>query len=143
MKHNLIFKIIAVLVLVGAVIGLGIFSYRAGMSQGLALDPQQFEGGRFPTVPDMAYGHPRIGFFGLLVPLFLMLMAFSAIRALVWGGTRHWHHMHGYRGMHPGAGYGYCERGVPPIFDEWHRRAHDQGPDADKKSPGAEENTPE
>ena len=142
MKRNIIFKIVAAVVLIGVVIGLGVFAYRAGITQGLSMDAQQFEGGRFPAAPYMGYHHPGFGFGGFLLPLFLMLLAFSAIRALVWSGPRRWHHMHGYRGMHPGAGYGHCERGVPPMFDEWHRRAHEQEK-ADAKPSTDSENKPE
>jgi hypothetical protein len=135
MKRNIIFKIVAALVLVGAVLALGAFAFRAGVAQGLAMDPQQLEGGRFPAVPYMHYGRPVFGFGGFLIPLFLILLAFSAIRALVWSGPRRWHYMHGHWGTPHMAGYGSCDRGVPPMFAEWHRRAHAQESGAEAKTP--------
>lgn len=143
MKRNTIFRIIAALVLIAAIVGLGAFAYRAGMSQGMAIDPQQFESGRFPTAPYMAYGYRGFHPGGFLVPFFLMLLVFGAIRSLLWGGPRRWRHMHGYPGMYRGAGFANCERGLPPMFEEWHRRAHEQGSEAGKESPITDEASPE
>jgi hypothetical protein len=147
MKRNTIFKIIAAVVLIGAIVGLGAFAYRAGMSQGIAsgmeFDPQQFEGGKFPMTPHMGYGYRGFHPGGFLIPFFLILLVFGAIRSLFWRGPRRWHHMHGPRGMYKGAGYGCWEAGVPPMFDEWHRQAHAQGSEANPESPDTEEAIPE
>lgn len=143
MKRNTIFKIIAAVVLIAAVIGLGVFAYNTRMSQGMPFDPQQFEDGNFPMAPHMAYGNRGFHPGGFLAPLLLMLLVFGAIRSLFWGSRRRWHHMHGFRAMHKGAGYGTCEEGVPPMFDEWHRRAHEQDAEADPKSPDTDESTAE
>jgi hypothetical protein len=45
-----------------------------------------------------------------------------------------------FRGHH--FGHGHCRRGVPPMFEYWHQRAHAQeqaaAPEADKAKPAAE-----
>jgi hypothetical protein len=143
MKRNTIFKIIAAIVLIGAIVGVGAFAYRAGMSQSLAIDPQQFEDGTFPMAPRMGYGSRGYNPGGFLIPLFMGLLVFGAIRTLFWGGPRRWHHMHGYRGMYTGTRYDNCEQGLPPMFDEWHRRAHEQEAKTDPKSPESDESTAE
>jgi len=57
------------------------------------------------------------GFF----PFFFVLLCFFLVRRAFWGGPRRgWHH---YRD------------GVPPRFEEWHRRAHER--DAQPPAPGA------
>jgi len=144
MKRNTIIKIIAAVVLIGAIVGVGAFAYRAGMASGIEFDPQQFEDGTYPIVPRMGMGYGYRGFHpcGFLIPLFLFLLVFGTIRTLFWGRPRHWHHMYGYRGMHRGTGYGYCQDNVPPIFDEWHRRAHEQGSKVDPESPDTGEAVP-
>jgi len=142
MKRNTIFKIIAAVLLIGVIVGVGAFAYRAGMSQNLAIDPQQFDGGKFPMAPHMVYGHRGFHPGGFLIPFFLILLVFGAIRTLFWGRPRRWHHMHAYRAM-KGAGYGNCDRGLPPMFDEWHRRAHEQESEVDPKSPDTDESTAE
>ncbi len=107
--------VLAGLVLAGLV---GAAAYNFGFSQGIA---QQLPAG----TPVVAYPWPYRpwGFgFGFLIPL---LFGFLILRALFWGfgWRRHWHGAGAYygRGCHPGAG-----GGVPPAFDEWHRRAHER-----------------
>lgn len=99
---------IAVLVIVGAA-AIGIGAYNAGVAQGIA------ESGRIIAAPPAGtpyvYVWPRpwgFGFFPFF-PLFFLLLFFFVIRGLLWRGP--------WRG-----GWGY--RGVPPAFEEWHRRAH-------------------
>ena len=52
------------------------------------------------------------GLAGCLFPLLFFFLIFIALRGLFW--HRHWgrHHDH-------------WEKGVPPMFEEWHRRAHE------------------
>ena len=103
---------IAVLVIVGAA-AIGIGAYNAGVAQGIA------ESGRVIAAPPAGtpyvYVWPRpwgFGFFPFF-PLFFLLLFFFVIRGLLWRGP--------WRG-----GWGY--RGVPPAFEEWHRRAHGEQP---------------
>ena len=93
--------IAALAVLVGSAIGIG--AYNAGVAHAVA------DGGR-----QVHWGH---GFFPIF-PLFFFFFFFVLMRGLWWGGR--WG-----RGWGPGWGYGYRYRdGVPPAFEEWHRRAH-------------------
>ena len=103
-----------------AVIGIVLLSaiaavaaYNVGFSHGVA---QQLvtQGGQLPAVL-YPYGWYRPWGFGFGFPiLFFVLLWFLVARALFW--RRRWHHGYGY----PGWG------GVPPAFDEWHRRAHER-----------------
>ncbi len=72
---------------------------------------------------------PFFGFgcIGLLIPLFLLFLAFGAFRRLMWGPRWGWHHMRYGRWMGDEG-----EAGLPPMFAEWHRRAHGDAP-TDKK----------
>ena len=121
------------LVLTGAVIGIGALVFRAGVSQGIAVGAQ-LSAGEPALSPYPAYllatGRPWIGMggfgcFGVLMVLFLLFLIFGAVRALFWRGPWGGHPMHhAMWGTPPGSGTGDRARGVPPIFDEWHRRAH-------------------
>jgi len=89
----------------------GIVAYNAGVAHGLAVTPPS--AGTPMPYPWHPYGwyHP-FGFFPLF-PLFFLFGFFLLARLLFWGGYR--------RGWQRGGWYG----GVPPGFDEWHRRAHE------------------
>jgi hypothetical protein len=60
------------------------------------------------------------GFFGFLFPLAFLFLAFAALRFLF--GRRRW----GWRRGWVGHEYGPGGTGVPPMFEEWHRRAHER-----------------
>ena len=90
-----------------------IVAYNVGFSHGLT---QQLvaQGGQVPALL-YPYGWYRPWGFGFGLPiLFFILFWFVLARTLFWG--RRWHHGYGYPGW----------RGVPPVFDEWHRRAHER-----------------
>ena len=99
---------LAVLLLLGVV---GVYTYNLGIAHGLA------EGGRIAAAPGqgapiVVWPHPwHFGYFPLF-PLVFFLFWFLVLRAFLWrrGGC--------YRG------YGHDR--VPPFFDEWHRRVHEQ-----------------
>ena len=98
--------IAALVVLVGSAIGIG--AYNAGVAHAVAADGGQ-------------HVHWGRGFFPIF-PLFFFFFFFVLMRGLWWGGR--WG-----RGWGPGWGYGYRYRdGVPPAFEEWHRRAHANEP---------------
>jgi hypothetical protein len=124
MFRHIVFRIIAGIVLLAAIAGLGIFAYQAGVAHGVAANIQ------IPAAHGMPYGHymwfPSFGIFGLLIPLFLLFLAFGALRRLIWGPRWGMRHM-GHGPMGPGS----WREGVQPMFTEWHRRAHEQT--ADKK----------
>ena len=113
--------LMAVLV-IGVATAIGIGSYNAGVAHGIA------ESGRAIVTPPAAgapypYGWHRpwgVGFFPIF-PFFAVFFFFFVLRGL-WGGGR-------WGGWGPGWGYGHRYRdGVPPAFDEWHRRAHGEPP---------------
>jgi hypothetical protein len=133
MKH-IVVRIVAGLVLVGAIAGIALFAYNAGGSAAMSAPTASGEAGAQPYMFH-GYGMPfwrPFGFFGfgllgLLVPLFLLFLAFGAFRRLMWGPRWGWgHHGHGPRpwGMHG--------EGLPPMFAEWHKRAH-EAPETDKQ----------
>jgi hypothetical protein len=90
--------VIGVLFLAGAA-AIGIGAYNAGVAQGLA------ESGRLIAAPPA--GAPYV-----YVSLLFLFLFFFVVRGMLWRG--HWHG--GWR-------YGGYD-GVPPMFEEWHRRAH-------------------
>ncbi len=129
MFKHIVFRILAAIVLLAAIAGIAGFAFNAGMMRGAALNLQVPAGGQ--TVPNYGYGQPFMypmpffgfGFLGLLLPLFLIFLAFGAARRMLWGprfGWRHMQHM-----QHGACGENSPEGGfVPPMFAEWHRRAH-------------------
>ena len=46
-------------------------------------------------------------------------LPYTELDALFWGPRWGWGHHHGSWGRH-------WENGVPPMFEEWHKRAHGQ-----------------
>jgi hypothetical protein len=122
-KMKTLWRVLAALVLVAAIIGLGVYAYSIGMAQGLAQKAQLSAAGSV-QMPWLQYGHPFFGFgFGLLgclVPLFLLCVVFGSFRALFWHGPMGYRHMHRRH-------WGWSDendKDVPPFFAEWHRRAH-------------------
>ena len=127
---RILWRVIVALVLIAAIAGLGYYAYQAGIANGLAQQVQP-QGGQAQPVPYPYYWHPffgfgpGFGFLGCLIPLFLLFLVFGSLRMLLWSGhwgwRRHWHH--GPWGYRDGEG-----RGVPPFFEEWHKRAHGETP---------------
>jgi len=127
---RIFFRILAALVLIAAVVGIGFYAYSLGMTQGLAQKVPVPTGGTGPA-PHFYPWHPFFGFgggfLGCLVPLFLLFLVFGSFRAVLWHGPMGWHHMRRrHWGWHDEEG-----KDVPPFFAEWHRRAHTV-PDWDK-----------
>ena len=127
MFKNVGFRILAALVLLAAIAGIASFAFNAGMARGAALNLQVPATAGQP-IPYYAYGMPfmhpfpffGLGFLGLLIPIFLLFLAFGAARRMIWGPRWGGHHMHhGPWGDKTSDG-----EFVPPMFDEWHRRAH-------------------
>jgi hypothetical protein len=125
MSGRIIFRIVAGLVLLAAIAGIAWYAFNLGAAQDVDPGAVQTGAGSYPY-----YAHPiwhpfnflGFGCFGLLIPLFLLMVACGALRGVI-GGTG-WGRMHGYWRGENG-------EGLPPMFREWHRRAH-EGP-ADKK----------
>ncbi|MGC1374831.1 MAG: hypothetical protein WA821_01325 [Anaerolineales bacterium] len=131
MFKNVVFRILAGLVLLAAIAGIAFFAYNAGVTQGTTVNVQA-PAAQGQVVPVYGYGmpfapfHPFFGFgcFGVLIPLFLLFLAFAAMRHLIWGPRMMMgdHHERFARHLHNRWG----EDGVPPFFAELHRRAHAQ-----------------
>ena len=127
MFKHIAFRIIAGLVLLAAIAGLGFLAYQAGVAHGVAANiqvPAASAAGSPEWVHGMPYGHfmgfPGFGLFGVLFAFFLLFLAFGALRRLIWGPRWGMRHMgHGPMGHH-----GPWGEGVPPMFAEMHRRAH-------------------
>jgi hypothetical protein len=121
---RIFWRILAALVLIAAVAGIGFYAYSLGMNQGLAQKVVTSTTGTI-TAPAFYPMHPFFGFgwgpLGCLIPLFLLCLVFGSFRAMVWGPMgwrRHMHH-HGPWGWRD-----ENDKDVPPFFAEWHRRAH-------------------
>ena len=142
MFKNVVFRILAGLVLLAAIAGIAFFAFNAGMTQGAASNLQVPAAQAGPAggqpVPYYGYGMPFLhpmpffgfGCFGVLIPLFLLFLAFGAARRMIWGPRWGWHHMH--HGPWGDKGPGSPDF-VPPMFAEWHKRAHGEAPTGEKK----------
>lgn len=86
------------LVLLTATI-VGVLSYSAGVSHGLAIDGNSHPWG-------WGWGFAPLFFLGF------WFLTFAVFRGMLWGG------------MYRGCGYGRGRR--MDAFDEWHRRAHEE-----------------
>lgn len=139
-------RVLGAIIVLGLIAGAGAFGYRAGMAQGISQAPaiakaieNAAENGQ--VAPQMmyprsfGYGYSPMpfhhGFFnpigaicGSIFFLFLFLGAMKMLffRRMMWNGG----HMHGPWGRH-------WEGGVPPMFSEWHKRAHGETPEGETK----------
>jgi hypothetical protein len=115
MHSRSVFRALAIGALVCAgVAAIGIGAYNAGLAQGIAISSQAVAGA--PAGAPLVYVWPRpwgFGFFPIF-PFFLFLFLFFAGRGLLWHGA--------WRGRWD------RHDGVPPAFEEWHRRAHREPP---------------
>ena len=110
--------IFLLLVLAGAAV-IGVGAYNMGAAHGFA------EAARSVAVPPEGTPHvyvwpgPWHGGFFPIFPFFGLLILFVLLRGLLWRGA--WHGGRGRGACGPGR-----YDGVPPAFDEWHRRAHER-----------------
>lgn len=153
MNRKVILTIVIVLVLVAGAAGISFAAFRAGAAYGISQSPavatalsQNGPNGDvrpFVAGPGLyGFGHPYMGWgmhgwggFGLLqclVPLFFLFLLFGLFRLIFrpWG----WGWRHGWHGGPWGHGEGKSE-GMPPMFEEWHKRAHGQTPPAAGDTP--------
>src|SRR5262245_56937062 len=109
-------------IVIAAAIGIG--AYNAGMAHGIAASG--------PAVATLPPGTPFVyvwsrpwgfGFFPFF-PIFFLFFFFFVLRRAFWGGP--------WRG-----GWAYRPDGVPPAFEEWHRRAHAAEKPAATPTPGS------
>lgn len=128
-------RILSALVLVAAIAGIAFFAFQAGVAKGSPITIEAPAGQNAPNMPYLAYGygygmpfHRPFGFgfgcFGILIPLFLFFLAAKAFRMLFWGPRWGWGH-HPMHGRGPWGRHDWGERGAPPMFDEWHKKAHE------------------
>jgi hypothetical protein len=140
MNEKIGLRIVSALVLIAALAGIAFFAFQAGVAKGSPITMQAPAGQTAPVpAPFYGYGygmpfHPPFGFgfgfgcFGPLLVLFLLLIAFRAFRLMLWGPR--WGHM----GHHHGPWSRHWENGVPPMFDEWHKKMHGEQPEEKKES---------
>lgn len=115
MNGRFVLGVLLALVLIAGAIGLGVSAYNAGVAQGMLASGKD-------VVPSIgvapfpyyyrAFGFHPFGFLSCLFPLLFLFLFFGLIRAFVWRGRWGMHHRH-------------WDGGVPPMFDEWHRKAHE------------------
>jgi hypothetical protein len=114
MGNRFAFRLLIALLAIAAIAAVGVYSYNLGVAHGLVQSGHEFAapgaGPPFAYWPHpWAFGFGFFPFLPLLFIFFLMLL----LRGLFWRGP--W-----------GRGGGYCQGGVPPAFEEWHRRVHAQ-----------------
>lgn len=132
--NNAVLRIVSALVLVAAIAGIAYFAFQAGVMRGSPITIEAPSGEPAPMpYPYYGWGMPfhrpfgfGFGFFGFLLLLFLFFIALRAFRFVFWGPRWGWGHHHGPWGRSGG-------NGVPPMFEEWHKRAHGQAPEEKKE----------
>ncbi|MBI4790699.1 MAG: hypothetical protein HY782_27025 [Chloroflexi bacterium] len=120
MNTRMAFGILLAIVLIVGAVGLGVYGYNLGLAQGLA------QSDKLPVPPTGAapypyFGYPYFfrpfgfgfGFLGCLIPLLFLFVLFGVMRMVFWRAS--------WGGMHHRHGAG----GVPPMFEEWHKKAHE------------------
>ena len=141
-------RIVAVVLLVSLLGGVGVSIYQAGFVAGAASH------GSTVVAPIAGYGYGwgfghGFGLFGFLGTLLVIFLVFGLLRAIFWRGSRGWgrgpwgYGHHGWGG--PGsAGGPESFRGSPweerarEVHDDWHRRAGGgEPPSGGSGSPGA------
>jgi hypothetical protein len=123
MGNRIGLKLLFLVLLMAAAVGAGFYGYNLGLSRGLAESAIAAAGSAAPGTQVVFWPRPwgfGFGFFPF-APLFFILFWVLIARALFWRGAG-WRRGYGYG---YGCGYG---GGVPPAFEEWHRRAHGQPP---------------
>jgi len=132
MNGKIVFRIVAGLVLLAAIAGIAFFAFNVGLAQHVQLPANNGGQTQIPNyvTPFAWYPFPYLGFgcFAPLIALFLLFIAFRAFSFLFWG-PRWGYGGHMHRGWRRG---GWDESDVPPMFQEWHKRAHGESV-ADKK----------
>ncbi len=147
-RNGFVFRLIGVLILIGLMAGGGYMAYRAGQVQGISQAPavataisQAAENGQAAPAPPMygygygyghgypyAFGYPHhFGFFpfGICGSILFVFFFFALLRMIFrpWGWRHHGHH----------GPWGKWEGDVPPMFSEWHKRAHGETPTEEKE----------
>ena len=130
MNGRIILRVLLALVLIAGIVGAGVYVYNVGVAQGLAASgalrggapeagaaPYPYFGGPFFHYRPLGLG---FGFLRCLFPLLGLLLVLGLVRMILGCGRWGWRH-----GPHQGP----WEKGVPPMFEEWHRKMHESQPD--------------
>ncbi len=146
-RNGLVFRVIGVLLLIGLLAAGGFMAFKAGEANGISQAPvvataitNAAENGQGVNMPPMMYGHGygygqgypmmygrhHFGFFpgGICFSILFLFLFFGFLKMIFFRGMRHGRHMHGPWGRH-------WEDGVPPMFNDWHKRAHSEKPEED------------
>jgi hypothetical protein len=125
---QIVFRIVSGLVLIAAIAGIAFFAFNAGVAHGATPNIQApaLQNGVQPyPYYGMPFGHPFLfGGFGCFMPLmglFLVFLAFGAMRRMLFGPRFGWHMHHGHGIWGDKSAW---EGGVPPMMAEMHRRMH-------------------
>ena len=151
----IVLRVIGFLLLAALIVGGGTMAYKAGEAQGISQAPavataisQAAENGQAAPIPPMMYGYGlpygygygmhgyghHFGFFpfgAICGSIFYLFLILGLMKMIFFRGMWHsgWEgHKHGPWGEH-------WEGGLPPMFNEWHKRAHGEEPaeNGDKK----------
>ena len=123
MDGKIVFRILAVLVMLAAVAGVAFFAFNVGVATHVQVPaatgaqvPAPYFYGWWPMSPFFGFGC-----FGPLIALFLLFLAIRAFTFVLFGSRwGHWSERRAWR-------HGWMnENGLPPMFKEWHDRAHGQ-----------------
>ncbi|MCC6569358.1 MAG: hypothetical protein IT315_08985 [Anaerolineales bacterium] len=132
MNGKIALRVVSGLVLLAVIAAIGFFSFLAGVAEGPPITIEAPSGESMPApYPHFGYGygmrpHHPFGFgFGCLIPIFgvlLLVLALKSFRGMMWGPR--W----GWAGRH-----GWGEHSVPPMFEEWHKKAHGESTEEKKE----------
>jgi hypothetical protein len=144
----IMFRVIGLLLVLGLIAGAAAFSFKAGEARGVMQAPavataieKAAENGQGAPVPPMMYGYGNpygygygmrgyghhFGFFpfGAICGSILFLFFFLGFMKMMF--FRRMRHGWGHHGHHGPWGRDW-ENNVPPMFNEWHKRAHGEQP---------------
>ncbi len=150
MTRRFVLGVLVVLVLLAGAVMVGGYAYQFGVRQGLAQNPVIVApDGTLPDGMPAWYYHSGpmmwrggwgwgggFGFLQCLIPIFFVFVLMMLLRGMFWRGpwgplgTAGWRR--GWGG--PGHMRWDREKGYPPMFEEWHRRMHGEGPDGGRKT---------
>lgn len=136
MNRKIALRVVSGLVLLAVIAAIGFFAFRAGVAQGSPITIEAPSGESLTApMPHYGYGgghghrmpfHRPFGFgFGCLIPIFgvlLFVLALKSFRMMTWGPRWGW-----------GGRHGWGEHNVPPMFDEWHKKAHGESTEEKKE----------
>ena len=130
MNGKIALRVVSGLVLLAVIAAIGFFAFQAGVAKGSPITIEAPSGESVPApYPHFGYGygmrpHHPFGFgFGCLIPLvgvFLLVLALKSFRVMMWGPRWGWGHRH------------WGEHGAPPMFEEWHKKAHGEATDKEE-----------